>query len=178
MDYYQLWVQSVTIKHFLAHYSPLYLAMSWLVQSLVAIKQSLHRINSWALNCGHCLWYPSIPFCSIRLSGLFWLTLSQIESRSKEYDKMYAFYSIMFKHIHYLIIKPERRSVLLHVSRKNRFTHKVNPLATSSVSWISRKHLDVHLKKSSPAPNISVTSCTEPSSDHLYQARYKALPIK
>lgn len=23
MDYYQLWVQSVTIKHFLAHYSPL-----------------------------------------------------------------------------------------------------------------------------------------------------------
>lgn len=100
---------SCGFRHFLAHYSPLYLAMSWLVQSLVAIKQSLHRINSWALNCGHCLWYPSIPFCSIRLSGLLWLTLSQIKSSSIEYDKMYAFYRMLIKHIHYPVIKPKTR---------------------------------------------------------------------
>lgn len=81
---------------------------------------------------------------------------------------MYVFYSIMFKYIYYLIIKLERRLVLLYVLRKNRFIYKVNFFVISFVFWMSRKYLDVYLKNFFLIFNIFVIFCIEFFSDYLY----------
>lgn len=143
-------------------------------------------VSTQGKQLGSQLWtLPLISQHSILFYSTQWTFLanSVIDPIKKyiEYDNLYTGICILQDFNQTYPLPNEyfkTREFLLHVLRKNRITHKVNPLATSSVSWMSRKHLDVHLKKSSPAPNISVTSCTEPSSDHLYQARYKALPIR